>query len=233
MAKTLADLRVQTRIYLDEAQQTDFLDAEVDNAINSNYHEVITAVISIFEDYYITNAETNTVANQQEYTLPVDFYKMKRVEINFYPNQVGSQFVRCLPINLQNVKMNISNVLSPIGGGTYYIIGNDIGLVPPVTQTGPNALVIWYIPMQSDLVNATDTVNLPYADRYCSLVTLAAAADLLRKGQQAEQVAAQYQKEFTQGIQIMKQELLERQDDDIRVIDDGVGEDIAFDKWLF
>lgn len=229
MSKTLSDLRAEARIYLDEAVQTDFLDSEINIAINRGYQNVVTAVISIFEDYYITHSETTTVANQQEYVLPNNFYKMKRVEANYTPDQPNSVRTRLFPVNLENVKTRLNESGNPLAGGNYYIIGNDIGLVPVPTIGGQNALQIWYMPMQSDLSDSNSNVNIPYSDRYSELIIKYAVAVLLRKGQQAEAVATQYMREFETGILTMKNELAEREDDDMKTID-SIPEDIAFDS---
>src|SRR4030042_6618697 len=82
MSKSLLTLRNDTRHYLDESTQADWMDTDLSRIINKHYHRVVTSVIDVFENYYITEATADTVADQQEYALPSDFWKIRRVEIN-------------------------------------------------------------------------------------------------------------------------------------------------------
>ncbi len=82
--------------------------------------------------------------------------------------------------------------------------------------------------MPVDLVNSTDNVNIPYADRFIYLVALRAAAQLLRKGQQEENNAQNYITEYEKGLVQMKTFLKERQADDVQMITDALAENTDF-----
>jgi len=71
LAKTLGNIQTEIRIYLDEQSAADFLDSEVILAANRAYHEVASAVIEIYDEYYATTTPFTyaIVAQQQEYTI--------------------------------------------------------------------------------------------------------------------------------------------------------------------
>src|SRR3990167_5976675 len=102
MAKSLLNIRTQVRSFLDEVTAADWTNAELNVLINAAYHKVYSGVVDVFEDYApISKANTTTVASQQEYSLPSDFLKMRRVEIN-YSTASGSVASRAVPINMDD-----------------------------------------------------------------------------------------------------------------------------------
>lgn len=239
MAKVLSDLQTVTRIYLDEAVQADFKDTEVIYAINFAYHETISFIIEIYENFYETTSPFTyaVVALQQEYTIDSSLIKVTRVEINFNPTSTGSQPSRCQRISEDEIRQNLANTNGSGGSffsAAYYLHGNigaqKIGFipVPTISDTTGQSISVWGIALPTDLVNSTDNVNIPYADRFAYLVALRAAAQLLRKGQQEEAVAANYLNEFRAGVVDMQTFLKERQADDVWGIVDSLQEDIDF-----
>jgi len=231
MAKTLANLEAATRTYLDEAIAGDWTDAEVDREINVGYHMLVTAVVNVFEDYYLTSATADSVANQQEYALPTDIYKIRRVEINYSPSNPNSVPQRALPINIDSVRRDLANTtlgISVLRNPAYYIKGSVIGFIPIPQESGTDNIKIWYITTKDDLVNPTDTIDIPYPDRYGHLIPLYAAGTLLRKGQQEETVAARYLAEFEAGLLKMQQELEDRVAEEGKYVVDVLAENLDF-----
>lgn len=239
MAKTLNDLSTETRTYLDEAVQTDWFDTEVIRSINRAYHDVVGFVIEDYEQYYETTTPFTyaLIANQQEYTIDSSLIKVSRVEVNYNPTVSGSQASRALAVRMEEILRNLANtnsVGSTFSSG-YYLHGSigaqTIGLVPiPTTgDTTGKSIAVWGIALPTDLVSTTDNVNIPHADRFAYLVSLKAAAQLLRKGQQEEAAAARYLGEYRQGIVDMMTMLSSRQADGINTIVDVLNEDLDFE----
>lgn len=242
MAKTLANLRSQTRMYLDEATTDDWTTAETDVEINAGYHEVATSAMDAYEEYYVKTANFDSVANQQEYDttdgIPSDIYKIRRLEINYDVDNSNSIARRARPVRMDSVLRDLGN--SALGitvyrNPAYFIYGSStgasglkIGLIPEPTKAGTNAFKIWYVPFIADMASSTDNPNIPYPDRYAKLISLYAASQLLRKGQQEEAVAAQYLDDFEKGLMKMKRELEGRIDDDSKSVIDVKGEDVDF-----
>lgn len=239
MAKTLADLQTETRTYLDEASQLDWLDTEVNTAINRAYHDVVGAVMEVFEGFYNTTTPFTyaVVANQQEYTVDSSLIKVTRVEINYSPTSTGSIATRCTPIKMDELRLNLANTnaTGSYFNAGYYLNGNigaqKIGFapIPTVSDTTGQSISVWGIALPADLASTSDNVNVPYADRYAYLISLRAAAQLLRKGQQEEAYAARYIAEYDIGKKEMQTFLKERQSDSAWMIEDAALEDIDFE----
>lgn len=241
MAKTLANLRVGVRVYLDEANQADFLDTEVDRSINYSYQDLISEVMEVYEQYYLTTTPIAiaTIADQQEYSLDSTVIKVNRVEINYKPSDSNSKPMRAKALTLEELPRYLAD--PDVGGSAlfnsgYYVIGKQsaqkIGFVPIPTETASGAVNVWGIVAPSDMSSSSDNVDIPYADRFSHLIELKAASDLLRKGQQEEGVAKQYLMEYLGGTTRMKTFLKERLSDGAQVIVDVMMEDIAFDSPL-
>lgn len=235
MAKTLTVLRQQVRTYLDEAAQNDWTDIEVDREINVGYMKVYTAVVNVYEDYYSEKTQFNSVADQQEYTsahgFPSNFWKMRRVEINYNVSDSNSLPVRALPVSMDSVLRDLGN--SALGitvyrSPAYYLRGNTLGFIPAPTRSGTNAITLWYIKTISELSSASDTIDIPFPDRYFDAISLEAAGTLLRKSQQEEEVARQYLRDAEERRQKMMMELEDRTADDAKQIVDTTGGDVDF-----
>lgn len=241
MSKTLANLRTGVRMYLDESAQTDWLDSEVDREINYAYQDLAGKVMEVYEEFYnqVTQHQYSTVANQQEYTISSAILKIERVEINYHPSNSNSVAVRAQAIKMSELPLNLANNL--VGGAGlfaagYYLYGaqheQKIGFAPVPSETGTNNITVWSVDAPVDLSSSTDSVYIPYPDRFSRLIELRAAATLLRKGQQEEVVATRYIQEYQLGIVEMQSFLKERQADGPWMIEDVQFEDINFDRAL-
>lgn len=245
MAKTVANLRQQTRTYLDEATTADWTNTEVDREINAGFHEVVTAVMETYENFYLISTTFNTVASQQEYAttdgFPSDFFKMVRVQINYNISDSNSLYNRAHPVDLNEIDGDLANNaigISVFRNAAYFLYGEGtgstgikLGFIPIPTRNGTNAIKIWYIPIMSDLSDSNTNVKIPYADRYYSLISLYAAATLLRKGQQEEIVARGYMAEFDIGLKKMRQQLEDRISDSSKHINDSDQMDVDFSNY--
>ena len=242
MAKTLTNLRAQTRMYLDEVTAADWTEAETDVEINAGYQELVTATMDTYEKFYVKTTNFDSVANQQEYTtadgVPTDLFKIRRLEINYDVSNSNSIARRGRPVKMDEVLRDLGNSalgITVFRNPAYFIYGSStgssgitIGLIPEPTRAGTNAFKIWYIPYQGDMTAASDNPNIPYPDRYAKLISLYAAAQLLRKGQQEEEVALRYLRDFEYGLEKMKRHLEGRVDDDSKRVIDVLGMDVDF-----
>jgi len=236
MAKTLETLRLNTRMLLDEQTAADWSVAQVDSAINYAYQEIVTAAMESYEDYYIKDTNLDTVEDQQEYDVdtddfPDDFFKMRRVEINYDTSNDNSSPARALPVSFDDVQRDLGNTnlsIATRGKPNYYLIGMGsnlkLGFLPVPDESGTDAIKLWYIYIVDDMSATTDTPDIPYEDRFSRLIGYGAAADLLRKGQQEEVAAARYRAEFELGLEKMKQQLEDRRSDGVKSITDTARE---------
>ena len=239
MAKLFSDLQTKTRQYLDEATQADWLDTEVQTADNASYQDLCGKVMEVYENYYetITPFSYAVVANKQEYTISPTLIKVTRVEINFQPTNPNSNPIRAISIKSGEIPLSLaySGTMGSSFNAGYYLhgdIGNQtIGFVPipTVADTTGHSISVWGNALPSDLVNPTDNVNIPWADRFYYLICLKASGELLRKGQQEEATAARYLAEYQAGVKECQTFLRERQSDGVVMVQDALGEETDFE----
>ena len=241
--KTLANLRVGVRVYLDEVQEADYLDTEVDRSINYAYHQVITGIIGVYQGFRQTTTPFTyaVAANQQEYLIDATIIKPTRVEINFAPQQAGSSPLRALPVKMEEDLLNIAN--SATSGSVFnvgYYIHGDIGAqyigfipIPQQADTTGKSISVWGYVLPSDLVATTDVPLIPYVDAWGYLIELKAAEILMSKGQENEQVAAQYMNKYEVGLSKYVQFLYERQAEGVNMIEDAAGDNLDFEAISF
>lgn len=222
MAKALSELRTHTRVFLDEQSAADWTDAQVDREVNYAYMQVYTAVIETYEDYYRTRVTTGSVEDQQEYELPDDFYKVRRVEIKYASDGEGRK-AEPYVFDQQSRSLSATNQGST-ARPLYYLNGNFMGFTPVPSTTISTAISMWYIKQVPELTENGSEIDIPFPNRYASLIPLGAAGMLLRKGQQEEAVAAKYLEDFAIGLEKMKQELEERFADGNKYIQDTIGD---------
>lgn len=243
MAVTLLTIRTQVRSNLDEiaADAADWSDVELNRLINQWYHRVITAVMGVFEDYYITKDLFNITANQQEYGiadgLPSDVFKIRRVEVNYNPNVSTQAPTRCLPIDLDQVRRDLALTNAGVGIrvqqlANYYTFGFGsnlkIGFAPIPTVTGTSAGALWYLPIQTDLSADGDTINIPYPERYYPIVASGATSGALLFGQQDTGESNRLEAKTIADIGIMQEELEDKVSEESKFVLDVSGESLDF-----
>lgn len=221
MAKYRSDIRTQVRSYLDEASSGDWTDTELNRLINIYYHKVRSAVITVYEDYYLTTDELNSVVLQQEYGstdgLATDIFKIRRVEIKYSPSAIEPIPTRCLPIqNIDSVRRDLLYTNSSVGlhttGNAFYYrygygSGLKIGFIPKPTESGTNAIKVWYVPLGSDLSDDTTALDIPNPDLNYLTIAFGATSEALRFGQQEMDSAKEFERKYERGIQLMQEEL--------------------------
>ena len=230
-------------MFLDEVSPKSWSDTEVQREVNYAYHALVTTVMTSYEDFYLTAPFfINIVNGQQEYGtadgVPSDIFKVRRVEMN-YSAGTSIAYVKAAPIrDISAIRDSI--MTSGSGSATlrpmYYVYGFGanfhIGIIPVPSKDATNGIKVWYSPTLSDLVQPTDAPNIPYPDRYATIIPLIAAANLLRKGQQEEVVAAKYLADAEEMKMKLMEELEDRISDDGRVILDSIGYDVDFTGGL-
>lgn len=242
MAKVLSDARTLVRSFLDEATAADWSNAELNTLINVKYHEVRAMVVTVYEDYYMTTANFNSVASQQEYTstdsAPTNIFKIRRVELNYDVAAAAGAPTRCLPLhNFDAVRRDLAYTNSGIGLKTYgnafyYSYGFrsnfTIGFIPEPDKAGTNAVKIWYIREAADLSGDSSDIDIPYADKNYIYVVYGAAADALRFGQQATSEANNFESLYKAGMTKMQEELEDRVAEEGKSVIDTQGVSLDF-----
>lgn len=239
---TLAVARSLTRSYLDEATASDWTNDELDKLLNQRYLRVATMVMTTYEDYYITTATFNVTANKQEYTssdgIPTDIFKIRRVELNYDPDNTNSSPTRCVPLaNVDAVRRDLGYQNAGIGLKTfsnawYYRFGHSsniaLGFIPIPNKTGANAGKIWYVQQIPPLTQDAQTFNIPYVERYWNLIVEGAVGDGLRFGQQDSSEADRWDAKFDRGLILLQEELEDPQAEETKMVMDVSGEYLDF-----
>lgn len=242
MAKTFLDLQNNVRTFLDEAAPANWTDNEVAYQINYAYHYLVSKVMEIYEEYYLTTTplQYSSVTGQQEYPISPYLLKTERVEINLLPTVPNNQPQRAsaikmdeLPLNLGNNQMNGSNFFN-IG---YYVIGNqsaqNLGFVPVPQVTATNNISVWGIVAPADLVDAGDAVLIPYVDNFAQIIAKLAGGNLLKKGQQEVNYANDLLNEAGADIANMQTFIKERQSDGPLMIEEAAWEDVNVANYIY
>ena len=229
---TLIKIRTNVRTFLDEVSEADWTNTELDYFINQAYHEVASSVMETFEDYYMSVPTfSDSVEDQQEYVLPTDFHKIRRVEINYDTTNDDSNYQRALPSNIDEVRGRLENTDFLIGNSrnpVYYLVGDRIGFLPILNENGTDAIKILYIKEIADMDEDTDEIDIPYPERYYKLIVLRATADALRKGQQESVEADKLDVKFEKGLEKMKRELEDRVSEEGKTIIDVSNDNLEF-----
>lgn len=153
--ETLATLRARA---LDLADMTDSnfpVAARVTDYINSAASELYDILTNSFEDYFLKVQSITLVSGTEDYALPTDFYKSKRV---FYI--AGGRRFGVHPFNLNDLDGAKS---SPISGGS---------------------VELWYTPEMTLMSAESDTIAAsipPIVKGWAEFIALGAAIKLLTR----------------------------------------------------
>lgn len=241
MAKTLADAVTLTRMFLDEAQPADWTQQEVQYSINNAYQFLASKVVEVYQEFYLTTTPLNisTVSGQQEYALNTTLLKFERVEIDYSPGTPASNPQRATAIKMDEVLLNLQNTAfsgSSLFDAAYYIIGSQdvqkIGFIPIPNVTATNNAQVWGIQAPADLVADSDPILIPYVDNFWQIIGKLAAAQLLKKGQQAINAANDLLNEANVDILNMQTFISERQSDGPNMIEQSQYDDINVGNYI-
>jgi hypothetical protein len=169
MSYTLQTLENQVAYLLDDLNFGYFTKTQVDFWINNAQREVQKRLLQTPGNWYVKRVNTGTVYNQSDYALPSDFLKLHRVELVLSgtpPNEVKGPLDSITPNELDQL---------PPGPGTpscWYTLQNILS-VYPAPDTANQTLRIFYSYLVADMVNATDTPDVPL--QYQEFVGLLAA----------------------------------------------------------
>lgn len=180
MIITLAELRTQSRQRADMENSNFVSDVEYNANINASLAELHDILISAYgEDYYIDEFDFNAVANQSEYDLPDDFYKLRGVDVKL--NTAGqAEYYSVRRFNFNERNRYTQQGLWQINGLPfirYRLVGSKLRFSPAPDQN--TEVKIWYIPRSVVLVDDTDEFD--DINGYAEYVIVDAAIKALNK----------------------------------------------------
>lgn len=210
---TRLDLRKRVRFYIDEPIQANFLDSDINYALNEVQQTVATEIDQVDENYRVNPTPTVITfeANTQYYDLADDFWKMTRIQ-----DQQSGLPIDFTDINSQNdFFQNFPPLVStyPFGGFSAFIIGGNsqgqsgasIGFTPiPTDDT--KSVQYWYVPIIQDMTDDSDTTSIPR--QYMDLLAVQASIDCLIKDQSD---TAQLERKYARMTEQLKRTARDRQ----------------------
>jgi len=139
-------------------------------------------LINAHEDYVIRREMISVVADQENYILPKDFYKARKV----FPIVSGRREKSLKKFNLDetNYTSNILVTATDINNLKYKFMGQRLWLYPTPSFAGD--LELWYIPQYKELVNNNDLVNFIYPNGWEDYVVNGIAAKAAEKEESFE-----------------------------------------------
>lgn len=163
MAVTLASLRDQTRQRADMENSGFVSDTELNVYLNNSAWELYDLVVSRFEDQFIYTDSitglppTYTITNtdQNWFTLPTNFYKLRGVDRN--QDQSSDNWFTLRKWNFAERNNFISRGLRSAWGISsvcYRILGNKVQILPQGDSAGTYRL--WYVPKMTEMSASVD-----------------------------------------------------------------------------
>lgn len=135
-------------------------------------------LINSSEDYCIKHHTINVVAGIENYSLPDDFYKFRKV----FPVSSGIRSPALRKFHLKDLGQadSLAALLtSPIDETRYRITGNRLWLHPEPTNAAE--LELWYVPQFDILVNVDDLIDFRFPVGWEQYVIEGVAAAALEK----------------------------------------------------
>jgi hypothetical protein len=160
-------------------------------------------LIASHEDYLVYRRMIDVVADQEDYLLPEDFYKFRKV----FPIVSGRRHypLKKFDLNELGEADSLSAILtSPIEDTKYSIRGQRLWLHPIPSSAAQ--LELWYVPQFHYLRNNNDLVPSIFPNGWEEFVVEGVAARLLEKEESDASAQRARQKEVLQRIMILAED---------------------------
>lgn len=180
---TRLDVRNRVRFYIDEPIQANFLDSDINYAINESQQEVATEIDQVNEFYRVIPTPTviNLQTNVQFYDLAVDFWKMSRVQdmqtglpLDFTDINSQNDYFQNFPPLVTAYAAGVFSCFITGGSQANGQTGASLGFTPIPTDN-TKSVQYWYVPIIQDMDTDTDTSAIPR--QFYDLLAIQAAID--------------------------------------------------------
>ena len=176
-------------------------------AVHVNYElaALWDALIKTHEDYLVYRRFIDVKANQEDYLLPEDFYKFRKV----FPILSGRRGNALKKFDLADLGASDSMaalLTSPIEDTRYAVIGSRLRLHPTPTSDVTKGLELWYVPQFHTLRNLKDLIPNVFPNGWEEYVIEGVAARMLEKEESDASAQRARQKEILQRILVMAED---------------------------
>lgn len=198
MSINLLQLKLRARQKADREKSNFVEDEELTFMINQSIAELHDLLVSAnSSDYSISEYSFTTVANQDSYALPLDFYKLKGADANIN----GGRYFSLRAFNFNERNRNDDVAWGLINGPSvrYRLLGSNIKFSPK--PEGIYNIKLWYTPVAPKLV--LDTDNLVDLNAFSEYVIVDAAIKYLQKEESDVSVLMTQKAELKRRIEIM------------------------------
>lgn len=152
---SVATLKERCRKRSDQENSNFISDEELLDFINSAYAEFYGLIATVYEDYYVSSADIDTVSGANLYNLPSDFFKMLGVDYKADTDEVVEvkkfEFVERNRLGNAFYESNSETNLR------YKLLGNTITFVP--APPSGKKIRLWYIPSAPVLTADTQVID--------------------------------------------------------------------------
>lgn len=148
-----------SRTFPDDATSY-WTDTEMLGFFNMVQQEVQQTIVSVFEDYFLTQTSINIVGSQTTYSLPTDFLKMRRVEDARYEEPLEIRPVTIQDKEELGLPYVFQGATKPYG---YFIMGNVISFTDAPNYTQSSGVNVYYVKRLADFstTQSTQTSEIP------------------------------------------------------------------------
>lgn len=205
---TLADLQNLTAYWLDDLNFGYFTRPQITVSLNNAQAECQKLLLQARANFYVVPVQTTLVVNQNDYVLPLDFMTEHRLEIVMSGTPPNEDLVPLSPMTLNQQDM----VPNKSGTPQFYFLKKNRIRVYPAPDTALT-MRLYYSPQVGDMVNLTDSPDVPPA--YHEYLAVMATLDGLLRDGRSTQAMEQKLKYY---VRLMKQETDSRIEDSPRSI---------------
>lgn len=166
-------------------------------AVNHELAALWDHLITSYEDYAIKKQFIDIVATQEEYNLPADFYKIRKV----YPILTNGRSYPLRRFNMDQLGAETSATLilgTELRQLRYRVMGNRIYFWPEPTTAG--TVEVWYVPQYTPIENDQDLIDFRFPNGWEDYVVEGVAARALEKEESDSTHCRQRQAEILRRI---------------------------------
>jgi hypothetical protein len=152
----LGQLKTLVSVWLDDLEYGYFTQAQVTMWLNNAQKECQKLLLQAGQNYYAKTVVTSTVANQNEYILPTDFFDLNRVAI-----VTSGSGATATQNPLTYITLNQRDMVSNQSGSPqfYNLFRNRIILFPVPNQA--QSMLLTYSYLVEDMVLDSDVPDVP------------------------------------------------------------------------
>lgn len=205
---TLSTMQVLASDYLDDVNNAYFSTTQLTLRLNLALSELQKRLILAGEQYYVYQATTPTVTNQQAYALPSDF--MNIVRLDYIQSGSGTTAVEQKIYTMTPNQRDL--VATTSGPPRYYYFQNNYLMLTP-TPDAVYTLRLEYTYFATYMVNGSDVPDAP--QQFHEYIVLIAVRDFMIKDNRPIGNIETKLKEYEE---LLKQMASQRRDDGARMV---------------